>query len=407
MKEKMKWKATIEVLMTKYKKDQIPILASGIVYNTLISVIPFISFLVTFLSLFNVLQPFYESLTALFISIFGPSAGQQLIHLVERYSGNAARLGIAGLISFGLTSILLMNKVYSVVNHIYDANLNKESVVKRTGTFITALLLGVILVAAFVGVKSVFSSFVIDLLEWEFYSHIVQILLQHVLPWLIAWLFVFLILKIAPRSKVSGSSAVIGASVATAGMLLTNTLFGAIVNSLFSLSVIYGSFAVVFIFLLWIYVIWIVILFGTEVCYVHQYRPDTKTLSHPISPAEQLANGINVMMVIGARFKEGEGETKVREMSERLLMNEKQLFEILNTLERSGYIIATNPLHTSFIPARPLENLKVKDIAEDLFGEVYLEQNVDTAGNAVASQVHDSGIRNLGNLSIAHLLERV
>ncbi len=403
----MKFKETGEVLITKFKKDQIPILASGIVYNTLISVIPFISFLVTFLTLFNVIQPFYESLNELFVSIFGQAAGKDLVQLVERYSGNAASLGVAGLISFGITSILLMNKVYSVVNHIYEANLSKESVVKRTGTFVTALLLGVILVAAFVGVKSVFSTFVINLLDWKFYSSLIQVFLQHVLPWIIAWLFVFTILKIAPKSKVFTLSAMIGATVATAGMLVTNTLFSALVNSLFALSVIYGSFAVVFIFLLWIYVIWIIILFGSEVSYVHQYRPDTKTLSHPISPAEQLANGINVMIVIGARFKDGNGETKVREISERLLMNEKQLFEILNTLERSGYIIPTNPLHTSYIPSKPLESLKVKDIAEDLFGEVYLEQNIDTAGNAVTSQVHDSGIKNLGNLSIAHLLERV
>ncbi|MBN2859096.1 MAG: YihY family inner membrane protein [Sphaerochaetaceae bacterium] len=407
MKHPTTWKKTVEVLIAKYRKDQTPILASGIVYNTLISVIPFFSFLVTFLTLFDVLQPFYESLTALFVSIFGNSAGNDLIRLVARYSGNATSLGIVGLISFGFTSLLLMNKVYSVVNHIYDANLHKESMMKRTGTLVTALLLGVILIASFVGVKSVFSSFVINLLEWEFYSQIVQVFLQHVLPWLIAWVFVFSLLKLAPKSKVFTSSAGIGATVATVGMLITNTIFSAIVNSLFSLSVIYGSFAVVFIFLLWIYVIWLVILFGSQVSYVHQYRPEAKMLSHPVSPAEQLAGGINVMMVIGSHFRDGKGETKVREISERLLMNEKQLFEILNTLEQNNYIIATSPLHASYIPARPLEDLKVRDIAEDLFGEVFLEQNVDTAGNAVTSQVHDKGIKTLGNLSIAHLLERV
>ncbi len=400
-------KATLEVLLTKFKKDQIPILASGIVYNTLISVIPFISFLVTFLTLFNVLQPFYESLTALFISVFGEGAGKELVDLVESYSGNAASLGVVGLISFGLTSILLLNKVYSVVNHIYDSNIHKENMVKRTGAFITALLLGVILVATFVGLKSVFSSFVINLLEWEFYSRIVRILLQYILPWLIAWMFVFLILKVAPKSKVNTASAALGALFATAGMFLTNTFFSAVVNSLFGLSVIYGSFAVVFIFLLWIYVIWLVILLGAEISYVHQYRPDKNTLSHPISPAEQLANGINVVMVIGARFRDGKGETKVREISDRLLMNEKQLFEILRILEGGHFVLATNSLRTSYIPAQPLEALKVKDIVEDLFGEVYLEQNLDTAGNAISSQVHQKGISTLGNLSIAQLLERV
>ncbi|NCB00739.1 MAG: YihY family inner membrane protein [Spirochaetia bacterium] len=403
----MKIKEFVQVLLTKFTKDRVTILASGIVYNTLIAIIPLLSFFVTFLALFNALQPFYSSLTSLFTSVFGVSAGSELVEMISHYSTNARSLGAVGLISFGITSVLLINKIWSVVNHIYRSSGKTRGVMRQTVGFVTTLILGVILIAAYISVKSLFSNWVLHILEWEIYSVIVKIVVKFIAPWVIAWLFVFITLMIAPNSKVYAKSATIGALVATIGMYFINLIFSSLVNVLFGLSVIYGSFAVVFLFLLWIYSIWLVILLGVEVSYVHQYQPDKTSISHPISPAEQMANGINVMMVIGAHFKDGHGETKVKEISERLLMNEEQLFEILELLQRKNYIIATNTIGTAFIPGQPLENLKVVDLAESLFGKVYLEQNLDTIGDSLSSQIHMKGIKTLGNLSVAHLLERV
>ncbi len=388
-------------------KDQITILASGIVYNTLISVIPFISFLVTFLALFDALQPFYLTLTELFTSIFGTAAGGQLVSMIEQYSSNARSLGAVGLISFGITSILLINKVWSVVNYIYRSSPRTTGVMKRTIGFITTLILGVILLASYISVKSIFSNWFLSILQWEFYSAIVKLIVQYLAPWAIAWLFVFIIIMIAPSSKVTGASAGIGALCATVGMYITNFIFSYLVNAMFGLSLIYGSFAVIFLFLLWVYSVWLVILLGVEISYIHQYQPDKTSIVHPVSPAEQMANGINVMMVIGANFRDGQGETKIKDISDRLLMNEKQLFGVLEQLERKNYIIATNQMRTSFIPAQPLENLMIVDLAEALYGKVYLEQNLDTIGDSISSQIDIKGIRTLGNLSVSHLLERV
>jgi len=403
----VKNKIFLEVLLTKFTKDRVTILASGIVYNTLIAIIPFVSFLVTFLALFNALQPFYTSLTTLFTNVFGVSAGGQLVDMISNYSTNARSLGVVGLISFGITSVLLISKIWSVVNHIYRSSGKTQGVMKRTVGFVTTLLLGVILIASYISMKSLFSNWVLQILEWQVYSALVKFFLQYIGPWIIAWLFIFITIMVAPNSKVFALSATIGALIATLGMYIINLIFASLVNILFGLSVIYGSFAVVFLFLLWIYSIWVVILLGVEVSYIHQYRPDKTSISHPISPAEQMANGINVMMVIGSHFKEGKGETKIKDISERLLMNEKQLFSILELLERKNYILATNSLGTSFIPGQPLENLKVVDLAEALYGKVYLEQNLDTVGDALSSQIHVKGIKTLGSLSIAHLLERV
>ncbi|WP_422478644.1 YihY/virulence factor BrkB family protein [Pleomorphochaeta sp. DL1XJH-081] len=397
----------LEVWYGKFLKDRISILASGIVYTTLISIVPFISFLVAFLSLFNVLQPFYNLLTELFTAIFGDMAGGQLVTMIERFSGNASGLGIFGLVSFIVTSILLFNKVWAVVNQLYRSAQTNMSVVRRSAGFLVVLIMGAILLGAYISVKSLFSSWVVKVLGWNIYDNAFLIIIRFLGPWVIGWLFLFLIIKIAPNARVSSASASIGALVGTAGMYVVNALFSMLIAKGFDYSVIYGSFAAVFLFLLWIYMIWIVILGAVEVSYVHQYQPEKATLVKPVSPAEQLANGVNIMMVIGQKYRNGGGETKIRDITDRLLMNERQLYSVLDLLVEKKFIIPTNPTRTAYVPARPLDDLKVVELVEVLYGEVYLEQNLDTIGDSIASQINERGIKTLGKLSVSNLVERV
>jgi membrane protein len=391
----------------KFTKDRINILASGIVYTTLISIVPFISFLVAFLSLFNVLQPFYTLLTDLFTNIFGEVAGSQLVGMVTTYSVNASRLGVVGLLSFVVTTLLLINKVWSVINQIYRTSGNRGGVVKRAVSFLTILIVGALLFSAYISVKSLLSGWMAKILGWQTFNNFAMKALRLIAPWVIGWLFLFFMIKVGPNAKVSGVSASIGGVVGTLGLYVINLLFSTIITSALNYSVIYGSFAAVFFFLLWVHFIWIVVLSAVEVSYVHQYRPDRATIKRPISPAEQLANGVNVMMVIGQKYRTQGGDTRIRDITDRLFMDEKALYGVIELLIKNGFIISTNNMRTAFVPARPLEDLKVIDLVEALYGEVYLEQNLDTIGDAIASQIDEKGIKTLGSLSLANLIERV
>src|SRR5690554_1730933 len=307
----------LQVWLSKFTKDRITILASGIVYTTLISIIPFVSFLVAFLSVFDLLRPFYDVIEELFTSIFGTVAGGQLATLIESYSKNASGLGIFGLISFSVTSVLLINKVWSIINQIYRSSSTNMSVVRRSVVFLTTLIVGVILLSAYFGVKSLLSSWTVTLFGWNLLKTPFLKTIRFFAPWVIGWLFLFFMIKVAPNAKVSVKSASLGAIVGTTGLFFVNSLFAKIISNLIRYSVIYGSFAAVFFFLLWVHIIWIVVFGSVVFSYVHQYRPGKESIQKPISPAEQLANGINVMMVIGQKYRDGKGPTRIRDITDR------------------------------------------------------------------------------------------
>jgi membrane protein len=397
----------IRVCAGNFARDKVSIMASGVVYTTLISAVPFVSFLVAFLTLFNVLQPFFTLLTELFVSIFGEDAGVELVSLLARYSKNANSLGVLGLISFLITSMLLIDKVWAVVNQIYRTSPTRHNLIRRFASYITILIVGALLLGAYISVKSLLNNWIASILGLPIFDNILFEFLRYLVPWMIAWLCLFLLIIAAPNARVNLGSASIGALVGMVGVGVLNRVFSNLITKVFTYSVIYGSFAAVFLALLYVYVLWVVVFSAVEISYVHQYRPDRKFLKRPMSPAEQLANGVNVMMVIGQNFKTGRGETKVRQISEKLLMNDRMLFGMLELLVEKQFIIATNASRSAYIPARPLEDLRIVDLVSGLFGEVYLEQNLDTIGDSIASQINQKGIKTLGNLSLYNLLERV
>jgi len=396
-----------QVWYRKFSSDRITILASGIVYTTLISIIPFVSFLVAFLSTFDLLRPFFTLINDLFTSIFGDVAGGQLATMIEGYSKNASGLGVFGLISFTVTSILLINKVWSIVNQLYHSATPNMNVVRRSVVFLSTLVVGAILLGAYFSVKSLMSNWSITLLGWDLYNKTLMRVVKFFAPWVIGWLFLFFMIKVAPNAKVNPISAAIGALVGSVGMYVVNMLFSTIITQILNYSVIYGSFAALFFFLLWVHILWVVIFGAVEVSYVHQYQPEKEALIKPISPAEQLANGINVMMIIGQKYRDGEGPTKIRDITDRLLMNEQQLYAVLELLVSMGYILPTSSSLSSYVPARPLEDLKVVNLVNSLYGEIYLEQSLETIGDSIATQISSNGIKTLGNLSVANLIERV
>jgi membrane protein len=142
-------------------------------------------------------------------------------------------------------------------------------------------------------------------------------------------------------------------------------------------SVIYGSFAAVFLFLFFCYVFWATVFFSVELAYVHNFR-------------------------------DGRGATSVREMLDRLAIPYNRLQGFLALLTQLNFITPTNNSHTSFIPKQPLESLRLQDLVVGLYGlETIDEVEHDTAGEAVALQVQDRGIASLGSLTIENLLQRI
>ncbi|HKL58602.1 MAG TPA: YhjD/YihY/BrkB family envelope integrity protein [Sphaerochaeta sp.] len=387
-------------------RDNVMQSASSMVYSTLMALVPAVTFIFTFFSAFGVLEPLVNLLREWLTDIVGPEAGIQLMDLLNLYTANATSLGVVGLVSFLITMVLLINKVWIVINHIYRTTRNRNSL-KRLANFVTFLIVACLLVAAYISIQSIVNSWYLNLIgaSVALWSRIVGV----VAPIVISWVILFMLTYFVPNTKVRFSSAMVGSVTGTLFLVLFSKLLFLLSGMAANYSVIYGSLAIVFLFLFLFYVFWAVVFYSITLAYVHQFRPDIQVYKGlPQSPALQLCEGVNIMMLIGSNFRNGGGSTNTREMMDRLAIPDLRLNGFLELLTQLKFITPTNNGHTMYIPMQPLESLKVQDLVNSLYGLSTIELDErDTAGEAIASQVQARGVSSLGNLTIENLLQRI
>ncbi|HZJ88120.1 MAG TPA: YihY/virulence factor BrkB family protein [Sphaerochaeta sp.] len=387
-------------------RDNILNSASGLVYSTLLAIVPALTFLFTLFNALGVLEPLILFLSQWFTELAGPEAGGQLMTLLTTYTRNATSLGVVGLISFLLTMVLLVNKVWSVINRIYRSS-RSYNPVKRFAGFVTFLIISSLLLAAYVSVESSLTSWYFDILGIPIGRTMGA--LRTFGPSAIILIIFFLLIYFVPNTKVRFSAALLGSISGLAIITVFNMFSSFLTNMASNFSVIYGSFAAVFLFLFFCYVFWATVFFGVELAYVYQFKPEGGGFSGlSQSPALQISEGVNIMMLVGSNFRDGHGATTVREMVDRLAIPYNRLQGFLQLLTKLGYITPTNNSYTAYIPKKPLEGLFLQELTTAIYGlETLDEIERDTAGEAVAHEVQEKGVSSLGTVTIENLLQRI
>lgn len=389
-------------------QSNVTIMASGLVYSTMVAIIPCITFFMAFLSVFGLSQPFLAAVGALFEDIFGSVLGAQMMGMLDQFSSNAMGLGVFGLVSFTITAIFLVNKVYTVLNQIFRTTPSSGNFKRFTG-FLTFLLVGVVFLALLVSFNSSLMGMITSFLNGENGSPgFLSQLLGGLASLLVTAILLFLLYYLVPNTKVRFRSASLGSLGTAICLMVLFNVFKMIVSRMVSYSVIYGSMASLFFVFLFLYACWYIILTGAEVIYVHQFRPETDQLSLGVeSPSRQVADAVNMMLLIAQSYKKGEGALRRKDITRRLAITPNSLSSYLGLLVKRQLIIEINDgKAASYVPSRPLDQILLRDVFDAIYG-FDSSQGVDTAGEAVSEQVMSSCNEALANLTIENLLERI
>lgn len=382
--------------------NNVTILASGLVYSTLIAIVPCASFLVAFLSLFGVLQPFITTMELLLAELLGAEFAEGVVETLSLYTNNAMGLGIFGLASFIVTAIFLVNKIYTVLNQIFRTQ-PRTGMIKRFITFFTFLVIGAIVIALMLSLQSTLDS----LVNQNVHVSMVTSFFRGVLVFALELLLLFLLFKLVPNAKVRSSAALLGSLVGVIALYISTAVFKYVIEAFVNISVIYGSLASLFFLLLLLYVDWYIILVAAELTYVYQFRP-ARVVSTGAgeSPASQISDSVNMLMLIGDSYRKGEGPISLKKLTRAMMISPQVLFSYLDLFQKEEIILeVVQKNNSSYVPARPLDQIYIKDVVRAIYG--YQESEDMTAGDAVAEQIASTGLESFADLTIENLLERI
>ncbi len=388
-------------------KDNVPILASGLVYSTLVAFVPCFTFIFAIVQLFGVLQPFIDILLDWLYTALGQGIADQIVGALSSLTANGMGLGVFGLVSFVFTTMLLVNKVYTVINQIFRAS-PRSGTLKRFTTFFTFVILAAVILSVVLALNTKATDYISSVVDKTHSTGVLKNMLQQVFSFAFIVLILFALFYYVPNAKVRSKSALLGAVIGALALSFITVIFKYIVAISVGYSVLYGSLSAVFFLLLYLYFCWYVVIIATEFTYVYQFRPDRLQLRGiGESPSKQLQDGVNLLMMVASSYRKGDGGVSQKTLMRKLLLNQIELDNFINIFISHGFVLETvgSKKNISYVPARPLDQIYVREIVSALYS--FASDTVETVGEAVSEQFADKGLESFGNLTLENLLERV
>lgn len=325
---------------TEFSNRLLDARAAGLVYTTLLSLVPFLAVTFSVLKAFGVHHTI-EPVLAQALEPLGPK-GDEITAQVIAFVGNVkvGVLGVVGIAGLLYTTYSLIDKIESTLNAIWRVRQGRSWGRKFTDYLSVVLVGPVLVVTAFGLLASIQSNALVQrLLELQPFGY-VAIVAAFLMPFvLLSGLFTFLY-KFVPNTNVRFTSALVGGVTAAILWGLAGETFAAFVAESSNYSAIYSGFAIIILFLLWLYIGWIIVLVGAQVAFFHQnpaaYR--TQYLSSHPSYAFQERFALVLLVHITRRYLQGASPLPPAELAAEIDMPISLVEQQVEDLIRHGIL---------------------------------------------------------------------
>jgi len=342
-------------------RDQCLLKASALAFTSILSLVPFLAILFAILAGFG-LQHQLEPLILEQLSAGSQEVASRIIRYIDNTSMKS--LGFYGLLTLLAAVFMLLDNVEDSFNAIWGVK-ETRTLRSKLGGYIGVILSTPVLVFSTISVTTFIESQ--DFFQWLLQTaHFGELFLYmlRLFPYLVIWATLTFVYLIIPNTVVRLRPALTGAVIA--GILWQIAQWGYIHFQIgFARNnAIYGAMAALPIFMLWIYVSWLILLFGVEIVHVQQNIKNLKreiragAISFRVRELLTLA----ILQSVATAVTSGRRGVTGEELGDNLDLPERLLHELLDNLVETGFlrIIPGDPPRYS--AAGDLENILVADV---------------------------------------------
>jgi membrane protein len=239
-------------------EDRLTQAAGSLTFTTLLSIVPLLTVALALSTAFPVFDRLMEGLQDWVIDNFLPEAGlDEVVEQLNGFTEGIGRLTTIGLGVLGVLSIMLMLTIDDVINRIFRVE-RKRPFAQRVMMYWAVLTLGPLLIGAGI---SMTSALVVNSLGALSLDGLAQAVLR-VLPFLLTWAALASLYLLVPNRPIALRHALWGGFIAGLAFELAKRGFAVYVSNFPTYTLVYGTFATLLIFLVWLYVSWLVVLAG-------------------------------------------------------------------------------------------------------------------------------------------------
>lgn len=262
----------IQFVIKNFMKDDCTYYSSALTFTALLAIVPLMSVSFSLLSSFPMFQELKTPIQDFIFENFVPTTGKVVQKYIMTFTAQASKLSISGVAFLFITSVLLMFTIEQALNKIWKVR------VQRQGTSAFLLYWAILsLTPILMGLSFAASSYVFSLPFISPEAKSQGVMLLHLAPFLLTLTSLTFVYMVVPNCRVHFMHAFKGAFIASALFEAAKQAFTWYLSSYNSYELLYGAFAILPVFFLWVYYVWLIVLLGAEVAFAlgtyHSRRP--------------------------------------------------------------------------------------------------------------------------------------
>jgi len=344
---------------------EINLRAMGLVYTTLLSLIPLVAFSFAILKVFGAhrdLQPIvYE-----FFRPVGEQAATQLTGRVMQFADRVSS-GVVGSVGFALLAWTLLGtikKVEDSFNFLWRVE-QPRSFARRIAEYLTLIVVGPLLLVAFIGLShaTIASVPVQTVAKMPFLERLPGTLIA-LAPYVMVTAFFTGMYMFVPNTRVQWRAALVGAVSGGVLWAAVGKMFTAFVVYSTRLTIVYAGFAFIVAALLWTYFGWLILLAGAQLSFYIQnptyLKLGLQELRLSCVEREQLA--LKMMYLVGRTHLAGGKRWTVNQLSRELGLPGIAVAKMATALEEAGLVIVTD--ENELLCAKDIGRISVYEILD-------------------------------------------
>jgi membrane protein len=364
----------ILILATRgFTKDKCTLSASALTFYSILSIVPVVAMA------FGIAKGFgFQKL--LEKELLGKFQGQEEVmnrvvafahSLLENTKGHLiASFGILFLL---WTVIKLLSQIEHSLNDIWEVK-SPRTYGRKFSDYLSIMLISPILfilsssVTVFITTQIAVITQKVALIGM--FSPVIFFMVK-LIPYGLIWILFIFIYMLMPNTKVNFSSGLIAGIIAGTIYQIAQWAYITFQVGMARYNAIYGSFAALPLFLIWIQLSWLIVLFGAEISFAYQYvdtydfEPDRRY----ISPAFKKLLSLQISRLIISTFLKADPPLSAISISKTLQIPIRLVEQILEELVEAGIVSDTEVKKNkemSYQPARDINAITINTVIEAL-----------------------------------------
>ncbi len=292
-------------------------------------------------------------------------AVDQVFDYVDRT--NFATLGAFGILGLVIAAIFVLSSIEQAMNAIWQAESSRPIGRKIMDYLALMILLPVSINTVMATMATLQSQALLVRLQAMLPGTWMGPLLLNMVPIVLLVATFTILYRFLPNTKVNISSALIGGVCGGIGWLLIQIIYIKLQIGVARYNAIYGSFATLPLFLIWMQMGWVVFLAGAEMAFAVQVWRSYLWKGTMLNPSARLALAFDIMEATLADFHERR-VTDRTSLARRLKQPDSCVVSVLESLLSKGLLRGVDGEKDRFVPAAPAEEINPEEIVDLIYG---------------------------------------